>query len=228
MRIYTRTGDAGETTLWGGQRVSKAEARVEAVGTVDELNAALGLARTYLTEADLQTLLQTVQSELFDLGADLAAPLSQEEIAEIANCELRIADCRLRDEPTRPPAAHIGIPMPTSQPANQPTKEERQIPRLQPDRVAALERWIDGLEAELEPLRQFILPGGAPGAAALHLARTIARRAERRVVALAEVEEINPEALRYLNRLSDLLFVLARVVNRRAGAEEPTWAGFRW
>ena len=196
MRIYTRTGDAGETTLWGGQRVSKAHARVEAVGTVDELNAALGLARTYLMEADLQTLLQTVQSELFDLGADLAAPAAG-EVGSLAG-------------------GLVG------------SKEKGRTSRLRPDQVAALEQWIDCLEAELEPLRQFILPGGAPGAAALHLARTIARRAERRVVALAEEEAVNPEALRYLNRLSDLLFVLARTVNRRTGTEEPTWAGFRW
>ena len=180
MRIYTRTGDAGQTTIWGGQRVSKMEARLEANGTVDELNAALGLVCTHLTDTSLQTLLRTIQSELFDLGADLAVPLGRE-------------------------------------------KEEGQIPRIQPAQITALEHWIDDLEAQLEPLQQFILPGGTPAAATLHLARTIARRAERRVVALAASEAVNPEALRYLNRLSDLLFVLARTANHQAGTPELTW-----
>jgi cob(I)alamin adenosyltransferase len=196
-------------------------------------------------EADLQTLLQTVQSELFDLGADLAAPAAGEDGSlaggfvgspEDGSLAGGFVGSRPASQPTRQPANACGQPTrqpanpPTSasQPTNPPTKEKGRTPRLRPDQVSALEQWIDCLEAELEPLRQFILPGGTPGAAALHLARTIARRAERRVVALAEEEAVNPEALRYLNRLSDLLFVLARTVNRRTGTEEPTWAGFRW
>lgn len=177
MRLYTRTGDAGETSLGGGRRVSKADARIEALGTVDELNAVLGLARAYLSDPDLQALLQSIQSDLFNLGAELAAPPEQGE----------------------------------------------QDSHLRSDQVAALEDSIDRLSAALPPWRQFILPGGTPGAAALHLARTIARRAERRVVAICPPEAVNPEVRRYLNRLSDLLFVLARTVNHRSGTPELPW-----
>lgn len=180
MRIYTRTGDAGKTTLGDGQRISKAAPRIEAIGTVDELNAVLGLARTHLADSDLQSLLQTVQNDLFNLGSDLAAPWGKEKL-------------------------------------------KAQVPRLRPEQVAALERSIDALAAELPPFQGFILPGGTPEAAALHLARTVARRAERRIVALAALEEVNPEVLHYLNRLSDLLFVLARTVNHRTGAAESPW-----
>lgn len=179
MRIYTRTGDAGETSLGGGRRVSKADAWIEALGTVDELNAALGLARTYLSDPDLQALLQSIQNDLFNLGAELAAP----------------------PEPN----------------------QEGAVPHLRSDQVTALEHSIDRLSAALPPWRQFILPGGTPGAAALHLACTIARRAERRVVALRPPETVNPEVRRYLNRLSDLLFVLARTVNHRSGTPELPW-----
>jgi cob(I)alamin adenosyltransferase len=180
MSIYTRTGDSGETSLGGGRRVSKADPWIEAIGTVDELNAALGLVRTYLSDPDLQALLQSIQNDLFNLGAELAAPAGQ--------------------GPPEGAASH-----------------------LRPDHVAALEHSIDRLSAALPPWRQFLLPGGAPGAAALHLARTIARRAERRVVAIQPPEAVNPEVRRYLNRLSDLLFVLARTVNHRSGTPELPW-----
>lgn len=179
MRIYTRGGDAGETGLGTGARVPKDCARVEAYGTVDELNAHLGVARAALGDADLATLLQRIQGELFEMGADLAAP----------------------DE----------------------APERRSVPRVSPEQVTALEREIDRLEAGLEPLRNFILPGGSAAGAALHVARCVCRRAERRVAALAQAEEVNHHCLAYLNRLSDLLFVMARAANAREGAEETLW-----
>lgn len=182
MRIYTKSGDAGETGLFGGPRVPKDDARVEAYGTVDELNSQLGAARALLQDAELDALLAGVQNELFDLGADLATPL-----------------------PAGPPPARLAVP------------------RVAPEQTQALEQAIDRLEQELPPLRQFILPAGTPAAAALHVARAVCRRAERRTVALARAEEINPEAVRYLNRLSDLLFVLARLANARAGAADVLW-----
>ena len=182
MRIYTRTGDGGETGLFGGPRVRKDDRRVEACGAVDELNAALGAAAAALAEPDLAAMLREAQSALFDLGGELATPRARERAA----------------------AGMVA-------------------PLVGADAVGRLEGWIDALEGELEPLTQFILPGGAPAAAALHLARAICRRAERRAVTLADAEEVAGEALRYLNRLSDFLFVAARAVNRRAGAAEPRW-----
>lgn len=179
MRIYTRTGDAGDTGLIGGQRIRKDSPRVIAYGTVDELNAHLGLARALIRHADLDAVLGRVQHELFVLGADLAAP----------SCE-----------------------------GNTP-------PHITSDLVTALEVDIDRLDAVLAPLTHFILPGGSPGGAALHVARSVCRRAERCVAALAATEAVNPEALRYLNRLSDLLFMMARVVNAREGIPEETWPG---
>ena len=180
MKIYTRTGDAGDTGLFGGERVSKTSARVRAYGSVDEANAHLGVARAALADAEIDTLLNELQNDLFDVGADLATKT---------------------DGPAR---EHIR-------------------PAAASD-VARLEAWIDRLEAELAPLRQFVLPGGHPAAAALHVARTVVRRAERDVVALAQDEEVNSEAVVYLNRLSDLLFVAARIVNARNGVREPTWS----
>jgi cob(I)alamin adenosyltransferase len=171
-KVYTKTGDAGQTSLVSGARVSKADLRVGAYGDVDELNSALGVVRTFPLEAELNALLGRLQNELFILGADLATPAG------------------------------------TS------------VPRVDESLVQGLEELIDKYLEELEPLREFILPGGCQAGAMLHLARTIARRAERLVVALSEREEINAAALQYLNRLSDLLFVLARVVNRRADAAE--------
>ncbi len=181
MRIYTRTGDRGETHLFGGVRVPKDHPRVEAYGTVDELNSILGLVRAKLPAGDLQTLLTRVQSTLFQIGAELATA--------------RPDDAKL--------TAHL--------------------PRVEPEQVTELERWIDRLDTELVPLRAFILPGGSEVAALLHVARTVARRAERRVVALSRTESLNPEILRYLNRLSDLLFVAARWLNKQAGTEEIPW-----
>ena len=181
MNIYTRTGDRGETGLFGGGRVPKDHRRVEAYGDVDELNAALGLARAIELMPRVDEVLVPIQRDLFAIGALLATP--------------------------------------------DPVKMREQLAKAQLDeeRVAQLEAAIDAGEAELEPLRAFILPGGTPKAAALHVARTVCRRAERRVVTLAHDVEIPELAVMYLNRLSDLLFVLARVANRRAGAGEVTW-----
>jgi cob(I)alamin adenosyltransferase len=176
MKIYTRTGDEGETGLWGGMRVAKDAPRVQAYGTVDECNAAIGVARAAGVDADLDALLARVQNDLFVVGADLATP------GEAAN-----------------------------------------IPRIGADAVQALEQAIDELEAQLAPLRQFILPGGVASAAYLHLARTICRRAERWVVTLSRSESVNPQITIYLNRLSDLLFVAARYANASAGVPDVPW-----
>ena len=181
LRIYTRTGDQGTTGLFGGGRVDKHHPRVEAYGDVDELNAALGLARSIELMPRIDEVLVPVQRDLFAIGARLATP-------DRAKMEQQLEKARIDEA-----------------------------------RIAQLERAIDDGEAELEPLRAFIIPGGTPKAAALHVARTVCRRAERRVVALAREIEIPALAVQYLNRLSDLLFVLARVANRRAGAGEVTW-----
>lgn len=180
MKIYTRTGDTGETGLFGGGRVPKTHPRVEAYGDVDELNAALGLARSIELMPRIDEVLVPLQRDLFAIGALLATPDRE--------------------------------------------KMKRQLEKASIDgrRIAELERTIDEGDAELEPLRSFIIPGGTPKAAALHVARTVCRRAERRVIALDQ-EEIPPIVVVYLNRLSDLLFTLARVANRRAGAGEVTW-----
>ena len=173
-KIYTRTGDDGTTGLGSGERRRKDDLRVEAYGTIDEANAAIGLAR--LSTADhieLDRALSAIQNDLFDLGADLATP-------------------------------------PTDAP---PPYEPLRMTQAQVDR---LEREIDGLNAELSPLRSFVLPGGTKAAAALHLARTITRRAERLIVALAAAEPVGAPALKYVNRLSDFLFVAARYANHRA------------
>jgi len=182
MRIYTRTGDGGETHLFGGERVPKADPRVEAYGTVDELNSVLGLVRANLpADPELHRVLTAVQKALFAVGAELATA--------------RPEDPRL--------ASHV--------------------PRVGAADVEALERFIDRMEADLEPLRTFVLPGGTEAGALLHVARAVCRRAERRVVALARQAAVNPEVLRYLNRLSDLLFVAARWVNHQAGVPESPW-----
>ncbi|WP_114966182.1 cob(I)yrinic acid a,c-diamide adenosyltransferase [Alkalilacustris brevis] len=170
-RIYTRTGDAGETALGDGTRVGKASARVESYGTVDELNSTLGLARLH-AEGETDAQLARIQNDLFDLGADLCRPDM---------------------------AADAESPYP--------------VLRMQPQQVERLEREIDAMTSQLEPLRSFVLPGGGPLAAHLHLCRTVARRAERLVVELAGHEEINSDALRYLNRLSDWFFCAARMAN---------------
>lgn len=180
MKIYTRTGDAGETGLFDGTRVPKDATRVDAYGAVDELNAALGAAAAFLEDAEITALLREIQRDLFAVGA-------------------RLADPRLGRE----------------------GRSDRD--RFGPDRVTRLEEAIDRLEAELPPLRRFILPGGSRPGALLHLARTVCRRAERRIVTLARETEIPPAVITYMNRLSDLLFVLARAANRRAGAHEVPW-----
>lgn len=176
-RIYTRTGDGGTTRLATGQPVSKASLRVAAYGDIDETNACLGLVRLHtVADADLDAMLGRIQNELFDLGADLAAPA---EADEAEGSKLRIIDSQ----------------------------------------VTRLEQEIDRLNANLSPLTSFILPGGTSAAAALHLARTVCRRAERTVTALIEAgEAVSPPAARYVNRLSDFLFVAARHANRE-GAE---------
>ncbi|HEX2505547.1 MAG TPA: cob(I)yrinic acid a,c-diamide adenosyltransferase [Gaiellaceae bacterium] len=177
-RIYTRGGDAGETSLGDGTRVPKTDARIEAYGTVDELNSALGLVLAGDVEPDLRPALERIQNELFDLGADLSVPVDDRK------------------------------------------RERLRVERAQ---VEALEELCDRANAGLEPLRSFVLPGGTETAARLHLARTVCRRAERLAVALAAEHGVNPEALAYLNRLSDLLFILARAANAAAGADEPLW-----
>ena len=171
-KIYTRTGDKGTAGLVDGSRVSKASARMAAIGEVDEANAALGLAIAALGVNDMAGQLRLIQNELFDLGADIATP------GEIEGA-LRII----------------------------------------PEQVGRLEREIDAMNAGLEPLQSFILPGGSPEVAALHLARTVVRRAERSAVALAESEQVNPNALAYLNRLSDHLFVAARYMASKLGGD---------
>lgn len=178
MKIYTRTGDDGETSLFAGGRVRKSHLRVETYGTVDELNSWLGAVRAGGLPPQADTWLERVQNELFTLGADLATPMD-------------------------------------SSPA--------WLVRMEGGPSVALEANIDQMDAELEPLRAFILPGGTPAAASLHIARTVCRRAERACVALAEHEPINPVAVQYLNRLSDFLFTLARWVNLKAGESETKW-----
>jgi ATP:cob(I)alamin adenosyltransferase len=176
MKIYTRTGDNGETGLFGGQRVRKDDLRVQAYGTVDECNAAIGVARASGSDPALDAVLAVVQNQLFVLGADLASP-----------------------------------------------DESPHIPRVTEEMTAFLEAQIDAMEAELTPLKQFILPGGTLMAAHLHLARTVCRRAERVAVTLAAEESVRAEILTYLNRLSDFLFVAARVANARAGLGDVPW-----
>ncbi len=181
-KIYTRTGDNGTTGLVAGPRRKKHDLRVESYGEVDEANSCVGLARQHLAgHPSLDRMLLRIQNDLFDLGADLAAPETGEKLAY---------------EPLR-------------------------IVQAQVDR---LEREIDQLNADLEPLRSFVLPGGAPAAAALHLARTVARRAERRIVALqdSEGETVSVAAVAYINRLSDFLFVAARWVNDK-GRTDILW-----
>ncbi len=179
VKIYTKTGDDGDTSLFDNTRVRKSDARVDAYGEVDEVNACLGAARAAGVDAGIAGVLEAVQKDLFALGARLADP-----------------SARISDRVTKAAIAEADI--------------------------LRLEGEIDRLEAELPPLRRFILPGGSPAGAALHLARTVCRRAERRVVALG-AGQVEPMVVVYLNRLSDLLFVMARAVNHRSGAPEVEW-----
>lgn len=178
-RIYTRTGDGGETGLFGGGRVRKHHPRVDAYGAVDELNAVLGWAVARLDDPQIQDRLRIVQRDLFAIGSHLATP----------------PDARSRGR----------------------------LPELPSGRPAEFEAWIDEAEGELEPLSSFILPGGSEAGALLHLARTVCRRVERGVVSVAETEAVDAGIIVYLNRLSDLLFELARLANRRAGQAETPW-----
>jgi cob(I)alamin adenosyltransferase len=174
-RIYTRGGDAGETSLGDGRRVSKAALRIEAYGTVDELGAVLGLARTHPLPGAVDEWLGRIQNDLFDLGADLCVPEAEREDRQSARERTRL--------------------------------------RVAPEQVTWLEARCDEVNETLPPLTSFVLAGGAPAAALLHLARTVCRRAERATVALAASEPVGTTALQYLNRLSDLLFLLARAAN---------------
>ena len=179
VKIYTRTGDSGETGLFDGTRVLKSDSRVEAYGEVDELNALLGVIRAAGVDAELGARLEQIQRDLFALGARLADPRAK-IAARVAKASLEALD------------------------------------------AARLERWIDEADAVLPALRRFLLPGGAPAGALLHLARTVCRRAERRIVALGP-DAVDAAVIVYMNRLSDLLFVLARVANARAAVPELEW-----
>ncbi len=179
MKIYTRSGDGGETALFDGSRVSKADLRVDAYGEIDELNASIGVALASGVAADVAAMLEQIQRDLFAVGGTLADPAHR--VAErVQKMEVGQAE------------------------------------------VFRLEQWIDALEASLPPLRRFLLPGGSAPGAALHLARTICRRAERRIVSLG-AGDVDPVLLAYVNRLSDFLFVAARAVNHRAGIPERPW-----
>jgi cob(I)alamin adenosyltransferase len=178
MKIYTKTGDKGDTRLFDGTQVRKNDLRVEAYGNVDELNSFIGAAAASLKDDELQRILQDIQRDLFSVGAELADPRQH---------------------------------------------GKKQKSKLDPSRVLALEETIDRFETELTPLRQFILAGGDPAGAMLHVARTVCRRAERSVVALADNIAIDPLVIEYLNRLSDFLFVMARLVNQRRGQQEIPW-----
>jgi len=180
MRIYTKTGDKGDTSLFGGQRVPKDALRIEAYGTVDELNSVLGLVRADNADAEIDGILADVQDQLFDLGADLATPRSA---------------------------------------------EKKPIKRIEVRTAQQLEKVIDAIEPSLKPLRSFILPGGSAVAARLHFARTVCRRAERAVVRLSRNEDIGEAVMIYLNRLSDMLFILARYANQKARVPEVKWKG---
>jgi cob(I)alamin adenosyltransferase len=180
MKIYTKTGDKGETSLFGGLRVWKDDLRIQAYGTVDELNAILGVAAAELKSEELKEIITTLQNELFIVGSDLASPAGKES-------------------------------------------RNFAIPRIGPEMPVRLESLIDRIESGLPQLKNFILPGGIKGAALLHQARTVCRRAEREVVALSQTESINEQIKVYLNRLSDLLFVLARFENFSSNQPDVEW-----
>lgn len=185
-KIYTRQGDDGSTGLFGGPRVQKDDLRVQAYGEIDELNSALGVARCALIDPRLQDLAafaDALQSELFNLGAELATP--------------------------------------------NPGKAPKSVPLTRQQDIDRIEQQIDLWTTELPPMKFFILPGGSPGAAALHLCRTICRRAERTAVQLARLAPVSRHALAYINRLSDLLFTMARAVNLRLGVPEIPWVAPR-
>ena len=178
-KIYTRKGDAGMTRLGGGQKVGKDSPRIEAYGTVDELNSVIGASIAAGLDETLATGLASIQNDLFHLGSDLC----------------------IREE----------------------DKKKLPVPSIEARHVEALEKLIDRLSSEVGPLENFILPGGSPGAAWLHVARTVCRRAERQVVTLSKQEPVGPQVVKYLNRLSDALFVMARYENKAKGVEDVLW-----
>jgi cob(I)alamin adenosyltransferase len=180
QRIYTRTGDEGDTGLFGGARVAKSDPRVAAYGAVDELNAVLGWTLTHVQEPGIASRLASLQPDLFAIGAHLATVV---------------------------------------RPGARPPK----LPSLPDARVPEIERWIDDAEALLPKLTAFVMPGGSAGGAALHVARTVCRRAERDIVGLARIADVPPSIVVFMNRLSDLLFVWARRENAHAGTEEKQW-----
>ncbi|HFK5507317.1 cob(I)yrinic acid a,c-diamide adenosyltransferase [Elizabethkingia anophelis] len=184
FKIYTKTGDKGETALYGGTRVSKASAKVEAYGTIDELNAFIGIAKSHIDDSDCLKQLAEIQYDLFTLGSEAATPIDK---VYLANGKSRLP---------------VTI------------KEED---------ISKLEVWMDKMDESLEPLQFFILPGGGKAATFLHAARTICRRAERGMVFLNETEEMRPELIKYLNRLSDYLFVMARYVSMLDNEQEEYW-----
>ena len=184
FKIYTKTGDKGETSLYGGTRVSKAAARVESYGTLDELNAFIGLAKAEISDEKVLSQLQKIQFDLFTLGSEAATPTDKMLLANGKNrLDLMISE-----------------------------KE-----------ITELELWMDDFDAELEPLKFFILPSGGKAAATVHVCRTVCRRAERAMVFLNETEEVRPELIKYLNRLSDYLFILARYISKISGEKEDYW-----
>jgi cob(I)alamin adenosyltransferase len=182
MKIYTKTGDRGETGLVGGRRISKGDPRIIAYGSVDELNSGIGMTISLLSSRDVIDILTDTQRDLFVIGSDLADPGYQEE-----------------------------------------NRYQQNTQRAQKNMIEKLEESIDRFETELDPITFFILPGGSTEAAQMHLTRTVARRIETQVTLLAKNQKINPIILAYLNRLSDLLFVTARLVNKRMGVKDIPW-----
>jgi len=184
FKVYTKTGDKGETGLYGGTRISKASARVESYGNIDELNAFIGVAKSYVNDAEVLEQLKKIQFDLFTVGSEAATPVDK----------LFLANGKAR------------LPLVISE-----------------EEIEAMEHWIDAFEEQLEPLQFFILPGGGKAATHFHVARTVCRRAERSLVFLNETEEVRPELIKYLNRLSDYLFVLARYVSMLDQEPEEYW-----
>ena len=184
MKIYTKTGDKGETALYGGTRVSKASIRVESYGTIDELNSFIGFAKTEISDEKVLNQLRKIQFDLFTVGSESATPTDKLTLANgKSRLALMISDTEIED----------------------------------------LEHWMDEFEKELKPLQYFILPGGGKGPTSLHICRTVCRRAERSLVLLNESEEVRPELIKYLNRLSDYLFVLARYISHLHNEDEEYW-----
>ncbi|MFN3021650.1 cob(I)yrinic acid a,c-diamide adenosyltransferase [Chryseobacterium sp. TY3] len=184
FKVYTKTGDKGETGLYGGTRISKASSRVESYGNIDELNAFMGVAKSYVTDSRVLEQLKKIQFDLFTVGSEAATPVDK---LFLANGKARLALVISEKE------------------------------------IEELEQWIDAFEEELEPLQYFILPGGGKAATHFHVARTVCRRAERSMVFLNESEEVRPELIKYLNRLSDYLFVLSRYISKIENEPEEYW-----